>query len=530
MFIKEFDFLSPNITLYHKGSLSHNSWMSGLLSLFSCILIILSGVYYSLDLIKRQNPKSFFYNRFVEDSGEFPINSSSLFHYISMSYVNIFDSNNDMAFDFYSFRIIGIDTYYQKYIDDKNRNLSNYKHWLYGKCNNDSDTEGIGYLINNKNYLNYACIRKYYDNETKAYYNTGEQNFRWPRMAHGLSHQDKEYYSVLIEKCEEETLQLILGEDHNCKENSELFNGYMGFHFNFIDQFSDVLNYKEPHVKYFSRIENTIVKDNYSVNHLNFNPSIVNTHDGLIFENSKQDVSYTFERNDAFAVSQEGTTIYSIYNIWLKNRLQCYDRTYKKIQDVIAEIGGLLEVVTAVTAFFNCFFNKYTIMMNVEKIISPYLKKETKNNKNNIELSHLETNKLNKIDFEKNKVQSNININNQLTEKQNVINSNSNNNNAYIEENPNKFDDTQIISNSKEINYVSNQKLRGFDFWSFRLYKITCGKKNNYFKLYEDFRIKIISEEHIINNHIKVCDLIKYSGINGTNKYKYLLKDLINQG
>jgi hypothetical protein len=529
MFIKEFDFLSPNITLYHKGSLSHNSWMSGLLSLFSCILIILSGVYYSLDLIKRQNPKSFFYNRFVEDSGEFPINSSSLFHYISMSDVNDFESNNDIGFDFRSFRIIGIDTYYQNYIDDKNRNLSNYNHWLYGKCNNDSDTEGIGYLINKNNFMNFACIRKYYDNETKKYYTTGEQNFRWPRMAHGLSHQDKEYYSVLIEKCEEDTLKIVLGEENNCKENSELFKGYMGFHFNFIDQFSDVLNYKKPHTKYFSRIENTIVKDNYSVNHLNFNPSIVNTHDGLIFENSKQDVSYTFERNDAFVVSQEGTTIFSIYNIWLKNRLQCYDRTYKKIQDVISDIGGISEVVTAVAAFFNCFFNKYTIMMNVEKIISPYLKKETKNNKNNIELSNLETNKLNKTDFEKNKAQSNININNQLTEKQNVLNSNSNNN-AYIEENANKFADTQIISSSKEINYVSNPKLKGFDFWSFRLYKITCGKKNNYFKLYEDFRIKIISEEHIINNHIKVCDLIKYNGINETNKNYYLLKELINQG
>jgi hypothetical protein len=348
-------------------------------------------------------------------------------------------------------------------------------------------------------------------------------------MAHGVSHKDKEYYSIIIEKCKEDTLKLILGKEDNCKEDPELFNGYIGFHLNFIDHFSDVLNYKNPHTKYFSRIENTIVKDNYSVNHLNFNPSIVYTHDGLIFENSKQDVSYTFERNDAFVVSQEGTTIFSIYNIWLKNRLQCSDRTYKRIQDVISDIGGISEVVTAVAAFLNCFFNKYTIMMNVEKIISPYLKKETKNNKNNIELSNLETNKLNKTDFEKNKAQSNIKINNQLTEKQNVLNSNSNNN-AYIEENANKFADTQIISSSKEINYVSNPKLKGFDFWSFRLYKITCGKKNNYFKLYEDFRIKIISEEHIINNHIKVCDLIKYNGINETNKNYYLLKELINQG
>jgi len=528
MFIKEFDFLSPNITLYHKGSLSHNSWMSGILSLISVIIIILSGVYYSLDLIKKQNPKSFFYNRFVEDSGEFPINSSSLFHYVSMSNVNNFESNDDIEFDFYSFRVIGLDTYYQNYVDDKNRNLSNYNHWLYGKCNNDTDTEGIDYLINKRNFLNFACIRKYYDNETKKYYNTGEQNFRWPRMAHGLNHQDKEYYSILIEKCEEDTVKLILGEEYNCKEDPELFNGYFGFHFNFIDQFSDVLNYKEPHNKYFSRIENTIVKDNYSVNHLNFNPSIVNTHDGLIFETSKQDFSYTFERNDAFAVSKKGTTIFSIYNLWLKNRLQCYDRTYKKIQDVISDIGGISEVVIAVAAFFNCFFNKYTLMMNVEKIVSPYLKKEAK--KNNIELSHLDANKLNKIDFDKSKAQSNININNQITEKQNVLNSNSNNNNAYIEENANKFDDTQIINSSKEINYISNPKLKGFDFWSFRLYKITCGKKNNYFKLYEDFRIKIISEEHIINNHIKVCNLIKNNRINETNKNSYLLKDLINQG
>jgi len=525
MFLKKLDFLSPNITLYHKGSLSHNSWMSGLLSIFSWVIIILCGVYYSLDLIKRQDPKAFFYNRFVEDSGEFLINSSSLFHYISISDINEIDPNNDMGFDFYSFRIIGIDTYYQNYVLDINRNLSNYKHWLYGKCNNDSYTEGIGNLINQKNFLNFACLSKYYDNETKKYYNKGEQNFRWPRISHGLAHKDKEYYSVIIEKCEEDTLKLLLGGEHNCKEDPELFKGYIGFHFNFIDHFSDVLDYKEPYKKYFSRIENTIVKDNYSVNHLNFNPSIVNTHDGLIFESSKQDVSYTFERNDAFVISQEGTSIFSIYNLWLKNRLQCYDRTYKKIQDIISDIGGILTVVKAVASFINCFFNKYVIMMNVEKIISPYLKKETKKN---FELSNIEPNKLNKIDFEKSKDQSNIK--NQLSEKRNVINSNSNNNKSYIEENSHKFDETQIIGSSRNINYISNSKMKSFDFWSFRLYKITCGKKNNYFKLYEDFRIRIISEEHIINNHIKVCNLIKSSGINESNNNSYLLQDLINQG
>ena len=528
MFIKKLDFLSPNITLYHKGSLSHNSWMSGLLTIFSWTIIILCGVYYSLDLFKRQNPKAFFYNRFVEDSGEFYINSSSLFHYISLGYSNETNPNNDMAFDFYSFRIIGIDTYYQNYIDDNNRNLSNYNHWLYGKCNNDSFTEGIVNPIKQKNFYNFGCISKYYDINTKKYYNKNEPNFRWPKMAHGVSNVDKKFYSIIIEKCKKDTLKLILGKEDNCKEDLEIINGYIGFHFNFIDHFSDVLNYKKPHTKFLSKIDNTIVKDNYSVNHLNFNPSIVNTHDGLIFENSKQDVSYTFERNDAFANAKEGTTIFSIYNIWLKNRLQCSDRTYKKIQDLISDIGGISEVVTAVAAFLNCFFNKYIVMVNVEKMVSPYLKKETKKNKNNIELSHLEPNKLDKTDFEKSKDQSNIK--NQLSEKRNVIYSNSKNNKSYIEDNSNKFDDTQIIGSSRDLNYALDRKQKGFDFWSFRLYKLTCGKKNNYFKLYEEFRIKIISEEHIINNHIKICNLIKNSGIKENNKNSYLLNDLINQG
>ena len=252
MLIKKLDFLSPKITLYHKGSLSHNSWMSGILSILSWTIIILCGVYYSLDLIKRQNPKAFFYNRFVEDSGEFFINSSSLFHYISMGKANEIEPNNDKAFDFYRFRIIGIDTYYQKYMNDNDRNLSNYNHWLYGKCNHDSYTEEIENSINKKNFLNFACISKYYDIKTKKYYNKSEPNFRWPKMAHGLSHQDKEYYSVIIEKCQKDTLNLILGKEDKCKEDLELINGNMGFHFNFIDHFTDVLNYKKPHNKYFS--------------------------------------------------------------------------------------------------------------------------------------------------------------------------------------------------------------------------------------------------------------------------------------
>ena len=125
MILKEIDFLSPKITLYQKGYLSHSSIISGIISIITLIIIISFGIYYSLDLIRRENPKVYFFNRFVEDAGIFPINSSSFFHYIIIS------SNNTIRdFDLYSFRIIGFETYYAYYLD--NRDLSNFNHWLYG--------------------------------------------------------------------------------------------------------------------------------------------------------------------------------------------------------------------------------------------------------------------------------------------------------------------------------------------------------------------------------------------------------------
>ena len=46
MFLKKLDFLSPDITLYHKGDISHSSWMSGIVSLIQVIVLLTCGVYF----------------------------------------------------------------------------------------------------------------------------------------------------------------------------------------------------------------------------------------------------------------------------------------------------------------------------------------------------------------------------------------------------------------------------------------------------------------------------------------------------
>ena len=56
MFIRYLDYLSPRITLYHKGFLSHNSIFSGIISIILIITMIFLAIYFSLELILKEEP------------------------------------------------------------------------------------------------------------------------------------------------------------------------------------------------------------------------------------------------------------------------------------------------------------------------------------------------------------------------------------------------------------------------------------------------------------------------------------------
>ena len=522
MIIKKIDILSPQITLFHKGDLSHSSIVSGIISIISFLIIILFGIYYSLDLIKRENPKVYFFNRFVEDAGIFLLNSSSLFHYISIG-----NNQKVMDFDFYSFRLIGFNKYYSHYLTD--RNLSKFEHWLYGLCNYENDTKGIKDLINQEDFEKSVCIRKYYNSKDGKYYDTDDPNFKWPTIEHGNSNSDVKSYSTILEKCEEETLELLLGKGNKCKNdlNMEyLFNGNWGTNLNFIDHYIDVLDYKEPNRKYFYAIENTFNKDYYSINHINFNPSSIMTNKGIILDDIINELSYIYERNDVFT-EENNQNVYMVYNFWMKNRMQYYKRIYKTIQDVISDIGGISQFITVLASFINSIYNKYTILIDFEKLISPSISEDNK--KINIDFSNSRMNSQNNLTkIESPQIEKNSNSNIDIIEKKEHLKQNSNANNyAYIKEKGYKDDSKIITENIQQLDTIKNKKK---NFWNFLTQKIICNKKN-YFYIYNKIRTKIMSEENILKNHLNIYSLLKMSEKNGFElKNKFQLKDLINLG
>ena len=531
MFLKKLDFLSPNITFYNKGNLSHSSIFSGILSIISIIIIILFGLDYLLDMILKKDPKVFNYKTFIEDAGIFSMNFTSLYHFISIGLIsNISSDFKHGGVDFGFFRIIGFEMLFDIYL--QNPNLSNFDHWLYGKCENLGKNEEIGEIINYEFYENAGCIRKYFSAAEQKYYEIGEQKFRWPEITHGTFHKDYQIYSIIIDKCKEETANLILGEDSHCKEFSEFeklgeirsFYGIVTLYF--INQYVDVLNYSNPNRKFFYRNEDVLKKGEYSVNNLNFNPTYVKTHNGILQDSIKEDYGFVYDRNDV--TGGKGDQIFTGYIFFLKNIIHYNERTYKKIQDVLSNIGGIYQFVMIISIYINNFYNNYIILLDTENLLNSSISDEKNKKKKN---KYEDRNNIIK-DFDKIKKTSERKIfNTEITNNKNEIikNNISQTNNNCI----NPLDETNL-ENQKKVKNInknddknSNKKYKK-NFIEYFLFKISFGKKCNHFKIYNDFRIKIISEEHLVKNHLNIYNLLRDTVKKKSHRRNsYRLKDLL---
>ena len=146
MFFKKIDLLSPPITLYYKGDEAHSSIVSGIITLVTYLIIFISGIYYTLEFIYKKNPTAYFFNIYVEDAGNYPVNASSMFHFIQMMGTGA--NNTHKYTDFNSITIYGIELSIDDYMENNDPMLND--HWIYGYCNNDTDTKGIAHLVNHE--------------------------------------------------------------------------------------------------------------------------------------------------------------------------------------------------------------------------------------------------------------------------------------------------------------------------------------------------------------------------------------------
>ena len=73
-------------------------------------------------------------------------------------------------------------------------------------------------------------------------------------MAHGTFSSKQLLYNIIIDKCQDDSLKEIEGEELVCDSDAQIteyFNNSLTINFNFNDEYIDMLNYKEPNKKFY---------------------------------------------------------------------------------------------------------------------------------------------------------------------------------------------------------------------------------------------------------------------------------------
>ena len=334
-------------------------------------------------------------------------------------------------------------------------------------------------------------------------------------MGHGTFNNKNKFYNVLIQKCEQQTLnEIYKNENMECKNISEIEDNYKNgnFYFNFIDQIIDMTKYKNPVIKYFYRIKSKLDKDHYSINNFNFNPSAIATNDGIIKDNIKLQYSYQFDNNNEYIYRKENNNIYASYYIWINNRMNYYYRIYSKFDDLISYIGGVSQVIISCLSFINKFFNGFNILKDTDELLSSnsISLKQILSLKKDIKTINLKqkNNDINKSCCSLKQAKSNILM---IDKNKNILNNKHSINNTFIKQNIPRYELTDIVT-KKENDIIENNNVKKTDKFSIFKYlfnQMSCGRVNKEINLYEEFRIKIICVENILKISLNVENLLE---------------------
>jgi len=357
-------------------------------------------------------------------------------------------------------------------------------------------------------------------------------------------------YGLYVQKCSDDILYQILGDGYNCKNDSEIdyyFDSLRGgriMHFYFVNNYINILDYYNPINKFIYRMETPLYKEQYSTNSININPVLVRTHNGLILDNIKDDVTYMLDRNDVYISERKGANMYMAYCFFLKNNKEYYERTYKRIQEVISSIGGINQAITIIAIYLNYLYNNYVVLSDTEMLLHSLIHTEKKNHrKKSIELRNLNNRiketpkekKINSNDIKKSSDQRKFGetIDNRAKKNktENYI--------SYTKDQLNKKVEDLTMDNGelgKRKNFEKMKTFKDYDrykseksFCNYLCFFISCSKKKRFFKVYQDFRIKIISEEHLIRNHLNIYNLLKITEKKRhIRRNSYHLDDLMN--
>ena len=490
------------------------------------------------------------------------------------NYIQFIDKYDDskLGVDLSVFRAVGVNSiYYEQYMNDPEV-IENENHWIYGTCNDNTDIEGLEDIINPVVYNNAACIREYYNAKEKKYYKTGESGFVWPVIEKGCSNPNSTFYGIIIQRCDHAP-DSLKRNGPACKSEEEISNSIatLSFKYQIIDQYADMLNYTNPFTKYFYEVSSSIQDGIYIVNHLNFNPANMLTHNGIFFDNQVDELSYFFTQNEKHTIDQSNLPTNQTTNgcllgvyFWMQNTLQHFERNYDRFQDLLSDIGGISSIITTLGYYINLLISNYIALLDTQELVinrdemnygnrrnirkrPTFIKKANEINnpprRNYIpEQRNLSSSNRGQLSFlSRGKENLNRDLNNIENDEIDIYNNNRipfENKNYYKHKNnilrqKNQIENLEIVKNS--VRRTSEKKIQNdeeelpikrhnFNWFKYIWYLISCKTSNNSISFWENIRNSLISEENIIQNYLDIYHLLKVNGIEKKDIFNNLNK------
>ena len=510
MLIRKFDYFSPVITLYYKGEKRHSSIFSGIISIIFSIFLITVCIYISIDFLFKKNPSSFYFKREMKNIEIFNLTHDYFFHYITF----LDDETKKNDFDEKAFSLIGINN--ESFVNFFTYNsIYDFSHWKYEKCENlKKINKTIKELIINEKYFNSSlCLSKYYDKKTNKILNCDDKNFPFPNLENNLYHD--EYllnYGILFKECE----NFSLYNNDSCYDLDTIhkisFSKQRKYIFNYFSNFYDFENFENPIIKQLNKINFNYNPYYIKINQINLLQTIVRTTHGIFFDNFNELKTYNLDNYYDSYLYNYLNLIAELIEIKMTNKMEIYRREYKKFQDIIGSIDGMIEILILLLEIINQFlYHDFRLVYDFNEVIGKKINKikqksdmislspnQNINSKFYLNNNFITENKLSKFQVGVNNngliKTSSLNVNNIFNNNKLTSNSFQNNNKNIITNSFNNFD-FNILSNFEDFSWIIYMKSN-----------LCCFKKKEvkYYNKILLLRKNILSEERILKNYWKI--------------------------
>ena len=359
--IKDIDFLSPPITLFHLEKRTHTSKLGACFVIALVIACSSYTIFLIYNLISHKKMTYIFFKKFEFEAGYYSFDPSSVFHFIQ-----IFAPQSGGYFDKFDSRYIrAYTTYAQSNLSYSNLDL--YDHWVFDTCRKNIDDKDLNDSLfqNVENFTNAVCIRHYYNSSERKYYSLEDKGFKWPHLEHGISQRNNIYLTTIVQKCSNDSIiNELFGMCPSQKEIDDYVSRYLGIYLYFTDTQVDPTNFQSPVTQYLQVVSTGIgTSETYVESYMHFSPLRVRTKIGSIFGKTQDINSFYFDFNRKGAANNAGAKYFTItrYYHLMQNNVQIYERRYNNLFDLFSEIGGIAQFIFYLFYWVNYIYNTFVI-------------------------------------------------------------------------------------------------------------------------------------------------------------------------